>query len=110
MCASLTVGGRCPPAPEALRVSALDHPRALERFPERGGTHDLEGRPVEVAEARRRDDRPREPETLGLAKARDDALHAPQLAAEPELADEDGAGIRRPIPQRGGDGDRQAQV
>src|SRR5438309_11982272 len=95
-CARVYSRGVCPPARE---VSALDHPRALERFPERGGTHDLEGRPVEVAEARRRDDRAREAEALGLAKARDDALHAPQLAAEPELADEDRAGIRRAIAQ-----------
>src|SRR5213594_1565683 len=106
-CARVYSRGVCPPARE---VSALDHPRALERLPERGRTHDLEGRPVEVAEARRRDDRAREAEALGLPEPRDDTLHAPQLASEPELADEDGTGIRRAIPQRRGDGDREAEV
>src|SRR5438093_7757631 len=106
-CARVYSRGVCPPARE---VSALDHPRALERLPERGRTHDLEGRPVEVAEARRRDDRAREAEALGLPEPRDDTLHAPQLAAEPELADEEGTGIRRATPQRRGDGDREAEV
>src|SRR5437870_5086926 len=96
--------------PRPPRVSALDHSRALEGLAQRGRTHDLEGRPVEVTEARRRDDRPREAETLGLPEPRDDTLHAPQLASEPELADEDGTGSRRAIPQRRGDGDREAEA
>src|SRR5690242_13979661 len=84
----------------ALRLLAFSHPRAGERVAQCGRADDLEPGAVEVAEARLRDDRAREAEALRLLQPCRDALHAAQLAAEPELADEYRARIGRLVATR----------
>src|SRR5207244_196466 len=66
--------------------------------------------PIQVRQGRRSHDRTLEPEPLGLLEPRPDPLHAAQLATQTQLSDEHGPRVRGPIAQRGGDGDREAEV